>query len=132
MPARFFVDENDLALARRLAVERAGVVHPGHPDLPTVPRGALDDEWLTVVGRLGLVVITRDRRIRYRPAEKRAWIEHGVRGFVLTGRKSQRTADSKAILDRHWATIEALVLAEPTGPWMKAVTEQHIRSIELA
>jgi isopentenyldiphosphate isomerase len=76
-------------------------------------------------------VITRDQRIRYRPAEKRAWVDHGVRGFVLTGKRSQTTADSKAILDRHWAKIEALVDAEPVGPWMRAVTESGMRSIAL-
>lgn len=56
-----------------------------------------------------MVVITRDRRIRYRPAEKLAWLEHAVRGFVLTGKKGQTTADSKAVLDRHWPAIEDVV-----------------------
>jgi hypothetical protein len=51
LSARFFVDENDLALGRALAEVHGNVVYPGHPDLPEVPRGALDDEWLPVVGR---------------------------------------------------------------------------------
>jgi len=38
------------------------------------------------------VVITRDRRIRYRTVEKRIWVDH--RGFVLTGTTSESTADS--------------------------------------
>ena len=84
MPARFFVDENDLALGKALDAEHGDVVYPGHPDLPEVPRGALDDEWLPVVAEKGLVVITRDKKIRYRPAEKRAWIDHGILPFVLT------------------------------------------------
>jgi hypothetical protein len=106
VPARFFVDENDLALGKALAVEHGDVVFPGHRDLPEVPRGTLDDAWLPVVGARRLVVITRDQRIRYRPVEKRAWLEHRVRGFVLTGCKSQTTADSRVILARHWPTIE--------------------------
>lgn len=132
MPARFFVDENDLALGRALDAEHGDVVYPGHPDLPEVPRGALDDDWLPVVAEKRLVVITRDKKIRYRPAEKRAWVEHGVRGFVLTGKKSQTTADSKAILDRHWPTIEAALDDEPDGPWMRSVTEREVRSIPLS
>lgn len=44
MPAKFFVDENDLALGKALDAVRGEVVYPGHPDLPEVPRGALDDE----------------------------------------------------------------------------------------
>lgn len=115
MAARFFVDENDLALGKALAEAHGDVVYPGHPGLPEVPRGALDDEWLPIVGVRRLVVITRDQRIRYRAGEKRAWIEHRVRGFVLTGRKSQTTHDSRAILERQWASIEALVEAERSG-----------------
>ena len=122
MAARFFVDENDLALGKLLAEHRGNTVYPGHEDLPEVPRETLDDDWLPVVGRRGLVVITRDQRIRYQPAEKRAWVDHGVRGFVLTGTKSQTTAASKAVLDRHWAKIETLIHFEPHGPWMRAVT----------
>lgn len=131
MAARFFVDESDLALGKLLADEHDDVVYPGHPDLPQVSRGALDDEWLPVIGELGLVVITRDRKIRYRTAEKHAWIDHNVRGFVLTGRKSQSTSDSKAILDRHWKTIIGLVEGEPSGPWMRAVTSAGLRNIAL-
>lgn len=131
MAARFFVDENDLALGKALAEAHGDVVYPGHPGLPEVARGALDDEWLPIVGARRLVVVTRDQRIRYRAGEKRAWIEHRVRGFVLTGRKSQTTHDSRAILERHWASMEALVEAEPDGPWMHSVTESGLRSIDL-
>jgi hypothetical protein len=85
-----------------------------------------------VVAQKGLVVITRDKKIRYRPAEKRAWVDHGVRGFVLTGKKSQTTADSQAILNQHWAVIEAAIEREPNGPWMRSVTEREVRVIDLA
>jgi hypothetical protein len=131
LPRRFFVDENDLALGKALAEERGDVVYPGHSELPEVSRGALDDEWLRAVGARSLVVITRDQKIRYRSAEKLAWIEHHVRGFVLTGKRSQTTADSLAVLRRHWSTIEALVEAEPDGPWMRSVTQGEVRLIEL-
>ena len=90
-----------------------------------------DDEWLPVIGAHRLVVITRDSNTRYRPAEKLAWIEHRVRGFVLTGRRSQTTVDSRAILDRHWSKIEALVYDEPDGPWMCSVTESCLRRVDL-
>ena len=72
MTARFFVDENDLALGKALAAEHDDVVFPGHPDLPEVPRQTPDDDWLPIIGNRRLVVITRDQRIRYRPVEKRA------------------------------------------------------------
>jgi hypothetical protein len=127
----FFVDENDLALGKRLAELHDGVVYPGHPDFPEVPRGALDDDWLPVVGLNRLVVITRDRRIRYRPAERLAWVRHGVRGFVLTGRRSQSTSDSLALLETHWGRIESLVATEPEGPWMRSITSSGVGVIHL-
>jgi len=129
--ARFFVDENDLALGRALAIQHDDVVYPGHPALPDVPRGCLDDDWLPVVGGQGLVVITRDQRIRYRPVEKRMWVAHRVRGFVLTGRGSQSTTESLAVLGKQWSQIEAMIAAHPVGPWMYAVTEPRIREIAL-
>ena len=104
---------------------------PGHPDLAEITRGMPDDQWLPTVGARRLVVITRDQRIRYRAMEKRMWVAHEVRGFVLTGRRSQSTVDSLAILTQHWRVIERLALEEPEGPWMYAVTLSGFRPIEL-
>lgn len=131
MPAQYFVDENDLALGKALDQQHGNVVYPGHPELPSVPRGSLDDDWLPVVGRVRLIVITRDQRIRYRTVEKRLWKEHQVRGFVLTGRTSQSTDASLRILGRHWAHMSTLAAARPEGPWMYAVTTDRVQEIPL-
>lgn len=77
------------------------------------------------------MVITRDAKIRRRPVEKRLWVVHGVRGFVLTGRTSQRTADSLALLENHWVRINTLVEERPDGSWMFAVTGSGVRETEL-
>lgn len=132
MPARFFVDETDLALGKALGeVHHGDVVYPGASALPEVPRGSFDDDWLPVIGTRRLVVVTRDQRIRYRPVEKRMWVGHRVRGFVLTGRKSQSTVDSLVVLEKHWSSIEGIVAARPDGPWMYAVTDERLREIAL-
>ena len=131
MTAPFFVDENDLALGKALRDLHHNIVYPGHVELPEIPRGALDDEWLPIVASLRLPVITRDQRIRYRPVERRLWMEHRVRGFVLTGRRSQSTLDSLAILQQHWPHIEQIIVTEPDGPWMYAVTTTGLRPIAL-
>ncbi|MGH9057196.1 MAG: hypothetical protein ACRDYY_15245 [Acidimicrobiales bacterium] len=131
MKIRFFVDENDIALGKALAATNPEVVYPGHPDLPDIPRGSLDDEWLPTVGRKGLVVITRDKRIRYRKVEKARWVTSGVRGFVLTGKRSQATQDSRVLLERWWTTIEKTVEGRPLGPWMYSVTQDRLREIDL-
>lgn len=131
MSARFFADETDIGLARALDDHYGGVVHPGHPNLPEVPRGTNDDEWLEVVGRLGLVVVSRDGRIRYRPVEKSLWVRYRIRGFVLTGKGSQSTEESLAILTKHWSKISDLVDAGRLGPWMYSVTRSGLREIDL-
>lgn len=127
---RFFVDENDLALGKALREFNREVVYPGHDDSP-VERGATDDEWLPIIGDLDLVVITRDKRIRYRPVEKQMWLRHSVRGFVLTGRTSQSTADSLDLVIRRWAEINELVAAAGDGPWMFGLTASGLRRIDL-
>ncbi len=131
MSVRFFADETDIGLARALDQHHGGVVYPGHPDLPEVPRGTGNDAWLEVVGRLNLVVVSRDGRIRYRPAEKRLWVIYRIRGFVLTGKGSQSTGESLAVLTKHWGTISHLVEAERLGPWMYSVTRSGLREIVL-
>ena len=92
--ARFFVDENDLALGRSLALARKDVLHPGHVRLPDVPLGTPDAQWLPIVGGLGLVVITRDKKIRSRPAAAELVIAAGVSGFVLTSAGDLSTWDT--------------------------------------
>jgi len=76
-------------------------------------------------------VLTRDRRIRYRPVEKRQWVVHRVRGFVLTGRRSQSTQHSLEIVEKHWARITSCVRSKPLGPWMYALTVAGTRRIDL-
>ncbi len=49
---RFFVDETSLGLGKMLAIARPDVVHPGHRNLPSIPTGTLDIDWMPVVSRL--------------------------------------------------------------------------------
>lgn len=46
---------------------------------------APDEKWLTVVGARGWVVLTHDRRIRYKPNERDAVIRHRVALLVIVG-----------------------------------------------
>jgi hypothetical protein len=47
------------------------------------PHDVKDAAWLQDVGIRGWLVIGRDRRIRYRPAEKQAIIDHRVGYFCI-------------------------------------------------
>ena len=59
-----------------LNVER----HADHfaPDTP-------DAEWLEAAGNKGWIVLTHDRRIRYKPNELEAVVQHGVALLVIVG-----------------------------------------------
>ena len=50
------------------------------PDTP-------DEEWLAEAGREGWVVVTRDKRIRSRAAERQAILDHDVGCFILAQRQ---------------------------------------------
>ena len=129
---RFFSDETDLALARALSIVRSDTVYPGHEDLPSVPRGTLDSVWLPIVGALGLVIITRDNRIRYRPIEKAAWVDNGLRGFVLTSGGNLSTWDCFRILAHQWDHMEEFIHDNGPGPWMASVPKTGaLRAIPL-
>lgn len=100
--ATYFVDENMLPVGRALAHVRADVVHPGHRALPQIPLGAKDPDWLLIVGSAGLdlVVVTRDRNIRKKPAEKELFDNNGVRALFLTGSKDMSKWDKFVMLVR--------------------------------
>lgn len=50
------------------------------------PADADDTEWLEFIGKNDFYLITRDERIRKRPAELTAFKEHGVGAFFLGDR----------------------------------------------
>ena len=61
----YFTDEHTLGLGKLLRRSgRDDVLYPGHEDLPDVPLGTLDLDWMPIVAERDLIVVTRDRRIR--------------------------------------------------------------------
>jgi hypothetical protein len=80
----YFTDENTLGLGKLLRRSgRDDVLYPGHEDPPEVSIGTPDLEWMPVVAQRDLIVVTRDRRIRTRPAELRAYSELGIRSVWI-------------------------------------------------
>ncbi len=64
-----------------------------------------DIEWLELCGRRGLPVLSKDRRLRYRPAEIEAIRRFNVRAFLLTG-GSLLAAEQAERFDRNREDIE--------------------------
>lgn len=46
-------------------------------------QGLADEEWLRDAGDHGWIVLMKDAKIRYRPAELQVVVDHGVRAFCL-------------------------------------------------
>ena len=78
-----FLDESLDSLSVATALREAGATVARHTE--HFARGVTDDVWLTEVGRNGWIVLTRDKRIRYRQLERIALQAAKVRAFVFTG-----------------------------------------------
>jgi hypothetical protein len=131
--ARYFADENAMGLAKLLIRDhdRDDVVHPGHPRLPEIPRGTADLEWMPVVGRNGWIVLTRDRRIRTRPAEQLAYWEHGLRSVWIGGRHDHTSGELAEMFIRHEARLRRLMIKLGAGPWALTMSSTGIRELPL-
>lgn len=82
-----------------------------------------DTEWLEMCGRTRRPVLSKDRRLRYRPAEVAAIRRHRVRAFVLT-HGSLRAMEQVARFERSRAAIEAA--CKDPGPFVYAVHKDRI------
>jgi PIN like domain len=102
---RWFVDESALGLGKLLARARDDVVFTGHPEIPEIPLGTPDVDWMPVVARHGWVAIRRDRRIHTRPVEVRVFAEVGLRTVWLGGKKDMTSAQQFDLVRRHWNAI---------------------------
>lgn len=109
----FFVDRS---LGRKKVPDTlrdAGVVVQVHDDC--FPQRTPDPVWLAEAGRRGWVVLTSDKRIRYRSLERQALLAAGVQAFVLT---SIPGPDMGAIFVAALPKMTALCAAHPGRPFI--------------
>ena len=79
-------------LAERLRQEGVEVrIHDDH-----FPQNAKDEEWIAETGKRGWIVLTKDDRLRYRPAALTAYRRHKARVFIFGSgeMKAQEMADA--------------------------------------
>ena len=128
----YFTDENTLGLGKLL--QRAGrhdVLYPGHGDLPEVPAGTPDLDWMPVVAAKGLVVITRDRHIRTRPAELRAYWQYGIRSVWIGAKRDLGPRQQLDLFLRHEQRLRREITKRGPGPWAVAMSPSGIRPLAL-
>jgi hypothetical protein len=87
-----------------------------------------DVDWLELAGTRGWVVLMKDERIRYRPAEHRAVVDHKVMAFCLTSGNLRAQQMAELFL----SSIEAIATAccNP-GPFLYAVSAAGLRPLDL-
>lgn len=82
-PVTLFLDESLDSLSVVTALRDAGATVVRLTE--HFSKGTADDVWLAEVGKNGWIVLTRDKRIRYRQIERVALQTARVRAFVFTG-----------------------------------------------
>lgn len=126
---RYYIDADTLSLAHLLTKVRSDVTYPGdkggivdkreRPPCDIEP-SALDHDWIPVVADRGLVVITRDRRISQRTAEKEAVRQAGGRLIAITSNEPLGKFGILEVVICQWRKIEEL--ASLPGPFIYGIT----------
>ena len=130
--AVYFADENALGLGKLLRRSgRDDVVYPGHEDVPEVPLGTPDLEWMPVVSERRLIVLTRDKRIRTRPAELATYREQGIRAVWIGGKHDLGPYDQMELFLTHEDRLQREAVKLGGGPWALVMTATGVREIRL-
>ena len=99
---KFFIDNN---LGEQLAIGMKGfgenVVHLKE----LFAEDTEDTKWLSYIGNERIFLITRDHKIRWRPAELQALRENKIGAFFLAG-KNRKRCDLIQQLVRNWPRIK--------------------------
>ncbi|MPZ62421.1 MAG: hypothetical protein GEU93_14235 [Propionibacteriales bacterium] len=128
----YFTDENTLGMGKLLRRSgRDDVLYPGHEELPEVPLGTLDLDWMPVIAEHDLVVLTRDRRIRTRPAELRAYWELGIRSVWLGAKQDLGPQDQLDLFLNYEARLQREMVKRGPGPWALALSASGLRPLSL-
>lgn len=99
---KFFFDNNlSQNLVRGMECFGEDVMHLKDKFAQDTP----DVEWLEYIGRNGYVLITRDQRVRWNPAEKGAIRKHRVGVFFLGGREQSSWQIIQQVI-RNWHRIK--------------------------
>jgi hypothetical protein len=134
---RFYFDADILGLAKVIADLRSDATYPGAPEAeingrlrpacPVTSTATKDSVWIPSVAAAGWSIITRDKRIERKPAEREAVLDSGARMFAITSSDQLSKWDQLEILMRRWRDIQHL--AEDPGPFIYALTYSTYRQI---
>ena len=136
MAIRFYFDADVIGLGKLLVQVRADVTYAGdrggvgidrrpRPPSPIIP-GVPDPDWIPKVAAMGWLVVTRDRHMLSRPAERQEIVQSGARHIRLDPSRGQLSKwDQLEILMIRWRSIEAI--ADQVGPWVYSASRSRLR-----
>jgi hypothetical protein len=125
-PLEFFIDRS---LGRHVvpdALRSAGATVHTMADIygERIGQGLADEDWLRDAGTRGWVVLMKDARVRRRPAELEALMQHDVRAFCLTN-ANLRGAEQAERFVTNLARIYRI--AATPGPYIYGVYAGSVR-----
>jgi PIN domain-containing protein len=128
-PPEFFVDRS---LGRRVvpdALREAGAVVHVMADVygERIGQGLSDEEWLRDAGERAWVVLMKDAKIRYRPAELQVLIDFGLRAFCLTNANMRGVEMAERFVE-HLPRIVRIASEQP-GPYIYGVYSDGVRPL---
>ena len=136
---RFYFDADILGLGRLIASLRPDCTYPGDPGAvihkrerpPCVVASAdtPDRVWIPLVAEADYLIVTRDRLISRRVAEREAVVEHGARMVVLSGRDAKTTWAQLEVFMSQWRGIENLL--DRPGPFIFRAARTTLRDLDV-
>jgi len=128
-PPEFFIDRS---LGRHVvpdALRAAGAIVHVMADVygERIGQGLADEEWLRDAGEREWVVLMKDAKIRYRPAELQVVVDHGLRAFCLTN-ANLRGAEMALRFVENLPRIVRIAELKP-GPYIYGVDSDAVRPI---
>lgn len=87
---------------------------------------------MPIIGGRGMIVVTRDRRIRSRPAELAAYREHGIRSVWIGAKRDLRPQDQTDLFLAHEERLRRQIIKLGAGPWALAMSQSGVRPLHLA
>lgn len=136
---RFYFDADILGLGRLIASLRPDCTFPGDPGAVIHRRkrppclitstDTPDQDWIPLVAEAGYLMVTRDRLISRRIAEREAVFQHGARVLVLSARDAQTVWTQLEVFMSQWRRIENLL--DRPGPFIVRATRTTLSDLDL-
>ena len=123
-----YLDEN-LCECAQIVAALSEAAFPFKRHLEFFARGTLDHEWLSLPGRNGWPVLTKDKAQRFTPLEKAQIVQHRLKIFAFSS-GNLSGSDMAALLKTHLRRLDKLARKQP-APFVASISKAglNLRSL---